>query len=178
MNLSFFLENFFCSKVFSEIWRLTMRYSPQKIYVFKSKKIKHYIQNYFLFFTFNRNIWGGFILLKSKIWIKSFSCREDRKKPPVYFSLKFSSGKQTKKKNKNIYKQCQGQNPVLTNPRQCIFCTDAAISKCGRCFSWEFGWGKLHLFVSLRALVYNFNKSISIGTSPYLWEKIRGLQRA
>lgn len=43
------------------------------------RKSKHYLQNHFLFFTFNSNIGGGFILLKSKISITSFNCREDQK---------------------------------------------------------------------------------------------------
>lgn len=179
----FFLENF-CSKVFqwnleSNSWDTVRR----KYMYLNCRKSKHYLQNHFLFFTFNSNIGGGFILLKSKISITSFNCREDQKKKPnkkkTLFSTSFYEiffGKTNSKIY--IYKQCQGQNPVLTNPRQCIFCMDAAISKWGRCFPWEFGSGKLHLFVSLRAPVYYFNKSISIGASPYLWEKIKGLQSA
>ena len=104
----FFLENF-CSKVFqwnleSNSWDTVRR----KYMYLNCRKSKHYLQNHFLFFTFNSNIGGGFILLKSKISITSFNCREDQKKkkptkkkhsfPPL--SMKFSLGKQTQK---NIY---------------------------------------------------------------------------
>lgn len=101
---------------------------------------------------------------------KGSNCREGKKKkvfPPLFLWNSLWENKPqifvNSAKNK--------AHPWLTPDN--VFCKDAAISKFRGCFPWEFGSGKLCLFLGLRAPAYYFNKPISIGTSPYLLEKIK-----
>lgn len=166
-----------------------IRWVPQKILVFKLKKIKHLeICNHTLTNTIYCTITIYKITPVLYIWQifgealfhwkakpekkKKFQLQGRQKKKKKVFSPFFLWNSLWENKPKIFVSGAKNKaHPWLTPDN--VFCKDAAVSKFRGCFPWEFGSGKLCLFPSLRAPAYYFNNPISIGTSPYLLEKIK-----